>query len=204
MIITCGCVPSCDATVSFLTFTNRWICLFSRSSYKSDGVSSSEAHRLRRRSFSITPEIGDDIVRLIVGLLCFLIWTCQVCCPWCWSMLIDYFTVKKSFSTNIFLLNILIISIFWKQDKLMETCSYTMSSLTILISVLMEFPHYLVNHVSQFATINIVLFLFILSLTLILNNSFWTCTLMLVPVCVKYDSFFGWFCLLNTCLVISS
>lgn len=36
-------------------------------SYRSDGASTStsEARRLRRRSISITPEIGDDIVRLI-------------------------------------------------------------------------------------------------------------------------------------------
>lgn len=37
-----------------------------RSSYKSDGASSSEARRIRRRSISITPEIGDDIARLVV------------------------------------------------------------------------------------------------------------------------------------------
>ncbi|KAJ1415762.1 Serine-threonine/tyrosine-protein kinase, catalytic domain [Sesbania bispinosa] len=37
----------------------------SRSSYKSDGASSSEARRLRRRSISITPEIGDDIARAV-------------------------------------------------------------------------------------------------------------------------------------------
>ncbi|CAL0303843.1 unnamed protein product [Lupinus luteus] len=37
----------------------------SRFSYKSDGVSSSEECRSRRRSFSITPEIGDDIVRAV-------------------------------------------------------------------------------------------------------------------------------------------
>ncbi|XP_027340303.1 serine/threonine-protein kinase EDR1 isoform X3 [Abrus precatorius] len=37
----------------------------SRSSYKSDGASSSEARRIRRRSISITPEIGDDIVRAV-------------------------------------------------------------------------------------------------------------------------------------------
>ncbi|KAJ1441838.1 Ethylene-responsive protein kinase Le-CTR1 [Sesbania bispinosa] len=48
----------------------------SRSSYKSDGASSSEARRLRRRSISITPEIGDDIARLVVTLLCFWICIC--------------------------------------------------------------------------------------------------------------------------------
>ncbi|XP_057450867.1 serine/threonine-protein kinase EDR1-like isoform X2 [Lotus japonicus] len=36
----------------------------SRSSYKSDGASSSEARRIRR-SITITPEIGDDIVRAV-------------------------------------------------------------------------------------------------------------------------------------------
>ncbi|XP_062007774.1 probable serine/threonine-protein kinase SIS8 isoform X4 [Rosa rugosa] len=35
------------------------------SSYRSDGASTSEARRLRRRSISITPEIGDDIVRAV-------------------------------------------------------------------------------------------------------------------------------------------
>ncbi|KAM1462839.1 hypothetical protein ACFX15_046113 [Malus domestica] len=35
------------------------------SSYRSDGASTSEARRLRRRSMSITPEIGDDIVRAV-------------------------------------------------------------------------------------------------------------------------------------------
>ncbi|CAL2246623.1 unnamed protein product [Prunus armeniaca] len=35
------------------------------SSYRSDGTSTSEARRLRRRSISITPEIGDDIVRAV-------------------------------------------------------------------------------------------------------------------------------------------
>ncbi|XP_034209720.1 probable serine/threonine-protein kinase SIS8 isoform X5 [Prunus dulcis] len=34
-------------------------------SYRSDGTSTSEARRLRRRSISITPEIGDDIVRAV-------------------------------------------------------------------------------------------------------------------------------------------
>ncbi|KAL9322380.1 hypothetical protein ACSQ67_010433 [Phaseolus vulgaris] len=47
----------------------------SRSSYRSDGASSSEARRIRRRSISITPEIGDDIVRLIVVLRCFWVYT---------------------------------------------------------------------------------------------------------------------------------
>ncbi|CAJ2645770.1 unnamed protein product [Trifolium pratense] len=37
----------------------------SRSSYKSDGASSSETRRIRRRSLSITPEIGDDIARAV-------------------------------------------------------------------------------------------------------------------------------------------
>ncbi|KAF3444013.1 hypothetical protein FNV43_RR13703 [Rhamnella rubrinervis] len=37
----------------------------STSSYRSDGASTSEARRLRRRSISITPEIGDDIVRAV-------------------------------------------------------------------------------------------------------------------------------------------
>ncbi|XP_014522039.1 serine/threonine-protein kinase EDR1 isoform X2 [Vigna radiata var. radiata] len=38
----------------------------SRCSYRSDGASSSsEARRIRRRSVSITPEIGDDIVRAV-------------------------------------------------------------------------------------------------------------------------------------------
>ncbi|XP_019423487.1 PREDICTED: serine/threonine-protein kinase EDR1-like isoform X1 [Lupinus angustifolius] len=37
----------------------------SRSSYRSDGAPSSEARRIRRRSISITPEIGDDIVRAV-------------------------------------------------------------------------------------------------------------------------------------------
>ncbi|CAJ2660614.1 serine/threonine-protein kinase EDR1-like isoform X2 [Trifolium pratense] len=37
----------------------------SRSSYRSDGASSSETRRIRRRSISITPEIGDDIVRAV-------------------------------------------------------------------------------------------------------------------------------------------
>ncbi|XP_047180409.1 serine/threonine-protein kinase EDR1 isoform X1 [Vigna umbellata] len=36
-----------------------------RSSYKSDGASSSEARRIRRRSISMTPEIGDDIARAV-------------------------------------------------------------------------------------------------------------------------------------------
>ncbi|KAG4981318.1 hypothetical protein JHK85_035276 [Glycine max] len=36
-----------------------------RSSYRSDNTSSSEARRIRRRSISITPEIGDDIVRAV-------------------------------------------------------------------------------------------------------------------------------------------
>ncbi|KAK7342440.1 hypothetical protein VNO80_25392 [Phaseolus coccineus] len=36
-----------------------------RSSYKSDGASSSEVRRIRRRSISITPEIGDDIARAV-------------------------------------------------------------------------------------------------------------------------------------------
>ncbi|EXC00241.1 Serine/threonine-protein kinase [Morus notabilis] len=41
----------------------------STSSYRSDGASTSEARRIRRRSISITPEIGDDIVRkIMVGL----------------------------------------------------------------------------------------------------------------------------------------
>lgn len=35
------------------------------SSYRSDGASTSETRRLRRRSISITPEIGDDIVRAV-------------------------------------------------------------------------------------------------------------------------------------------
>ncbi|KAM5578337.1 serine/threonine-protein kinase EDR1-like [Rosa sericea] len=34
-------------------------------SYRSDGASTSEVRRLRRRSISITPEIGDDIVRAV-------------------------------------------------------------------------------------------------------------------------------------------
>ncbi|XVF58590.1 hypothetical protein PTKIN_Ptkin07bG0078400 [Pterospermum kingtungense] len=34
-------------------------------SYRSDGASTSEARRLRRRSISLTPEIGDDIVRAV-------------------------------------------------------------------------------------------------------------------------------------------
>ncbi|XP_024638131.1 serine/threonine-protein kinase EDR1 isoform X2 [Medicago truncatula] len=37
----------------------------SRSSYKSDGASSSGPRRIRRRSISITPEIGDDIARAV-------------------------------------------------------------------------------------------------------------------------------------------
>ncbi|KAL5082313.1 hypothetical protein RYX36_010734 [Vicia faba] len=37
----------------------------SRSSHRSDGASSSEVRRIRRRSISITPEIGDDIVRAV-------------------------------------------------------------------------------------------------------------------------------------------
>lgn len=37
----------------------------STSSYRSDGASTSEARRIRRRSISITPEIGDDIVRAV-------------------------------------------------------------------------------------------------------------------------------------------
>ncbi|XP_009370533.1 probable serine/threonine-protein kinase SIS8 isoform X4 [Pyrus x bretschneideri] len=35
------------------------------SRYRSDGASTSEARRLRRRSMSITPEIGDDIARAV-------------------------------------------------------------------------------------------------------------------------------------------
>ncbi|KAJ6723586.1 SERINE/THREONINE-PROTEIN KINASE TNNI3K-RELATED [Salix koriyanagi] len=35
------------------------------SSYRSEGASTSEARRMRRRSISMTPEIGDDIVRLM-------------------------------------------------------------------------------------------------------------------------------------------
>ncbi|XP_061968195.1 probable serine/threonine-protein kinase SIS8 isoform X1 [Populus nigra] len=35
------------------------------SSYRSEGASTSEAHRMRRRSISMTPEIGDDIVRAV-------------------------------------------------------------------------------------------------------------------------------------------
>ncbi|KAF5458603.1 hypothetical protein F2P56_022624 [Juglans regia] len=35
------------------------------SNYRSDGASTSEARRIRRRSISITPEIGDDIVRAV-------------------------------------------------------------------------------------------------------------------------------------------
>ncbi|XP_010524066.1 PREDICTED: serine/threonine-protein kinase EDR1 isoform X2 [Tarenaya hassleriana] len=35
------------------------------SSYKSDGTPKAEAKRIRRRSISITPEIGDDIVRAV-------------------------------------------------------------------------------------------------------------------------------------------
>ncbi|PPD77746.1 hypothetical protein GOBAR_DD25328 [Gossypium barbadense] len=37
----------------------------SRSSYRSDGASTSEARRIRRRSISMTPEISDDIVRAV-------------------------------------------------------------------------------------------------------------------------------------------
>ncbi|KAK8607124.1 hypothetical protein V6N13_052870 [Hibiscus sabdariffa] len=37
----------------------------SSSSYRSDRASTSEARRLRRRSMSMTPEIGDDIVRAV-------------------------------------------------------------------------------------------------------------------------------------------
>ena len=39
--------------------------------YRSDGASTStsEARRLRRRSISITPEIGDDIVRLVFAFV---------------------------------------------------------------------------------------------------------------------------------------
>ncbi|XP_039053416.1 serine/threonine-protein kinase EDR1-like isoform X1 [Hibiscus syriacus] len=37
----------------------------SRSSYRSDGASTSEARRMRRRSISMTPEISDDIVRAV-------------------------------------------------------------------------------------------------------------------------------------------
>ncbi|XP_042976464.1 probable serine/threonine-protein kinase SIS8 isoform X3 [Carya illinoinensis] len=37
----------------------------SSSNYRSDGASTSEARRIRRRSISITPEIGDDIVRAV-------------------------------------------------------------------------------------------------------------------------------------------
>ncbi|KAL5573680.1 hypothetical protein UlMin_023277 [Ulmus minor] len=37
----------------------------STSSYRSDGASTSEARRIRRRSISITPEIGDNIVRAV-------------------------------------------------------------------------------------------------------------------------------------------
>ncbi|KAG8659892.1 probable serine/threonine-protein kinase SIS8 isoform X2 [Manihot esculenta] len=35
------------------------------SSYKSEGASTSEARRIRRRSISMTPEVGDDIVRAV-------------------------------------------------------------------------------------------------------------------------------------------
>lgn len=42
------------------------------SNYRSDGASTSEARRIRRRSISITPEIGDDIVRLMLVSLFFL------------------------------------------------------------------------------------------------------------------------------------
>ncbi|GFS34005.1 mitogen activated protein kinase kinase kinase-like protein [Actinidia rufa] len=35
------------------------------SSYRSEGASTSETHRIRRRSISITPEIGDDIARAV-------------------------------------------------------------------------------------------------------------------------------------------
>lgn len=41
------------------------------SNYRSDGASTSEARRIRRRSISITPEIGDDIVRLMLVSLFF-------------------------------------------------------------------------------------------------------------------------------------
>ncbi|KAL4379218.1 hypothetical protein GQ457_02G018040 [Hibiscus cannabinus] len=37
----------------------------SRSSYRLDGASTSEARRMRRRSISMTPEISDDIVRAV-------------------------------------------------------------------------------------------------------------------------------------------
>ncbi|XP_039044914.1 serine/threonine-protein kinase EDR1-like isoform X2 [Hibiscus syriacus] len=37
----------------------------SRSSYRSDGASTSDARRMRRRSNSMTPEISDDIVRAV-------------------------------------------------------------------------------------------------------------------------------------------
>lgn len=41
-------------------------------SCRSEGASTSEARRIRRRSISITPEIGDDIVRLVFVFMSYL------------------------------------------------------------------------------------------------------------------------------------
>lgn len=75
---------------SYLWFM-RWVYPFLRSSCRSDGASSLEPRRIRRRSISITPEIGDDIVRLMVHLRCLQIYICFMmkfailsacCCLW--------------------------------------------------------------------------------------------------------------------------
>lgn len=51
--------------VSYINKENYSQCILNLCTYRSEGTSTSEHRRNRRRSISITPEIGDDIVRLI-------------------------------------------------------------------------------------------------------------------------------------------
>lgn len=60
--------------LSLLLQINAWTCNWNCYFYvqlkyrcRSDGAPTSEVRRLRKRSISITPEIGDDIVRLMSG-----------------------------------------------------------------------------------------------------------------------------------------
>ncbi|KAA3464416.1 serine/threonine-protein kinase EDR1 isoform X1 [Gossypium australe] len=52
--------PNSSVAAKLLSFGHLF-----RSSYRSDGASTSEARRIRRRSISMTPEISDDIVRIL-------------------------------------------------------------------------------------------------------------------------------------------
>lgn len=66
VILLTFCVMLLKDEARILYLTNKLILEFQICvSYRSEGTSTSEHRRNRRRSMSITPEIGDDIVRLI-------------------------------------------------------------------------------------------------------------------------------------------